>query len=387
MSFLAGSIIGTLGLETGGFTQGFLKAEALTNTFPSIITNFMANPLLGLAGLAKSVFSEIAGTMKEAFDASQENADKLNDMATNAGVAVDALSGLGLAASQAGSSTESVADSFKFLGKNIAEAMDGNKEAVTTFGRLGVAFQDVAGNARPLEDVWFDLSDALASMDSPAQRTQVAMGLLGRSGTDLLATLTQGSAALKDQIAGFDRYGAVVSANAAKSADAFGDLLGEVKIAWSGIQNLIGEPLREELTPVLQDMLSWIQEHQGEIRSFISGLVSLTVGAIETIISAVERLKSTLAGAGIGAALGGIVGGLPGAAIGGVLGASIGNSVGAMSEANRPLQIQINSPAFDTRDASSQVANKLTPVIKQSYAQGLQASEVAAQRALVESGL
>jgi hypothetical protein len=381
MSFLAGSIIGTLGLETGGFTQGILGAEGLMEIFPSFVTNFMASPILGLVDLVKESFTAIAETISEAFTHSLESADKLNDMATNAGVAVEALSGLGLVAQQAGSSTEAVADAFKFLGKNMADVLGGDQLTGKVFADLGVQLLDAAGNARPLEEVMLDVADAIANTGEAGKRTQVAMALLGRSGSDLIATLSQGSAAIKDQIATFDQYGAVVSGTAAKSADAFGDLLGEVKIAWGGIQNLLGEPLREALTPVLQQIIEWIRTHQSEIRAFITDLVSLITSSINVIISALNNLIPILAT---------VTGALAGLSIGGPLGALIGGSIGAVGGAafavTRPTQITVNTPSFDARDASSQIAAKLTPAVQQSYARVQSDLDLAAQRAAIEAG-
>lgn len=377
MSFLAGSIIGTLGLETGGFTQGILGAEGLMQIFPSFVTNFMASPILGLVDLVKESFTAIAETISEAFTHSLESADKLNDMATNAGVAVEALSGLGLVAQQAGSSTEAVADAFKFLGKNVATALQGNKEAVANFQQIGVVFQDSAGKARPLEDVLFDVADALAALPPGAARTDVAMGLLGRSGTDLIATLSQGSDAIREQIAAFDQYGAVVSGTAAKSADAFGDLLGEVKIAWSGIQNLLGEPLREALTPVLQELVTFIREHMPEIRQIITE----TVDAVTTVLKGLYEIIKGVLGV-----ISDVVSGFK--ALVGIpdklsLDPSNPNYVGG---GRGGATYNINTPSIDARDASSQIAAKLVPAVQQSYARVQSDLDLAAQRAAIEAG-
>jgi hypothetical protein len=216
MSFLAGSIIGDLGLDTTNFTKGFLQAETLMQSFPASVTSFMASPLLGLVNVAKSVF----GTISEMFNASFERADKINDLAKNIGISTESLSEFGFAAEQSGSSLEAMAEGFKFLGKNQAEAMAGSAEAAGRFASLGIALADSAGNARPLENVMMDVSDALAKLPAGGARTAAAMDLLGRSGTDLISTLSDGSDALREWSRISDETGNTITASAAKSADA-----------------------------------------------------------------------------------------------------------------------------------------------------------------------
>jgi hypothetical protein len=264
--FDAGSIASKLGLDVNDYAQGMLQAETIAHAFPPIVSAFLANPLLAVVEIA----GEVGSALIEAFKSSQEQADKLNDMATNAGVAVEALSGLGLVAGQAGSGLETVADAYKFLGKNAAEVAQGNKSVASDFARIGVSATDAAGNVRPLEDIMFDVADAIAALPAGAARTNAAMSLLGRSGTEMIATLSQGGAEIRKQQEIFERYGAIVSRSAADSADAWGDAVGELSIAGTGIVNAIGEPLREALLPILQDLVGWVRENFPSIRSTIA---------------------------------------------------------------------------------------------------------------------
>lgn len=380
MSFVAGAISGGLDWDTQSFEKGFLRVEALTQTFPSIVTNFMASPMLGLVGVATMAMTGVVGAIKsgvrlmiDAFNESLENADKINDMATNVGVGVEALSGLGLAAQQAGSGVEEMADAFKFLGKNVAEALAGGKEQASIFRGLGISLKDAAGQSRPLEEIMFDLADAMAQAEGTGKRTDVAMALLGRSGSNLIATLSQGSTALREQIRTFEQYGAVVTKGAASSADAFGDLLGKFQIAWSGIKNQLAEPLRETLTPLLQDLLTWLRNNQPEVRSFMRELSRSVLEAIEVMINAIANLKRELAGVGIGAGVGAVGGGIVGGLLGGpagiipgiYLGGAIGGTAGgAIGYATGPVNIQLNTrPEM----SDSQVGRMVREAYEQSH--------------------
>jgi hypothetical protein len=239
-----------LSVETSGFTTALNVTVAAAAAAAAAITG---------------AFVGIGAIVKGQTDA----ADKLRDMAIAAGVGVENLSALGLVAQQSGSSTEGVAEAYKFLGRNIAEAAGGSKEAVANFARLGISITDAAGNARPMETVMMDVADAMKDLPAGADRTKAAMDLLGRGGTEMIGTLSQGSSAIREQMDTFREYGAVVTDTAADSADNFNDLLGEVNAAWTGIKMTIAQPIVEALTPALEQLVGFIRSHMPEIRNAV----------------------------------------------------------------------------------------------------------------------
>lgn len=87
--FNAGSIVGRLNLDTSGFAGGFVQANALMRVFPETLQNFMASPLLGLIGIARSA----AGALKEMLGISLSNGFKLAVDAEQAGVAFEVMLG------------------------------------------------------------------------------------------------------------------------------------------------------------------------------------------------------------------------------------------------------------------------------------------------------
>ena len=45
--FDAGGITSKLSLDVSGYAQGMLQATSIAQMFPSVVTSFLANPLLG----------------------------------------------------------------------------------------------------------------------------------------------------------------------------------------------------------------------------------------------------------------------------------------------------------------------------------------------------
>ncbi|MEA2707989.1 MAG: hypothetical protein QOF78_590, partial [Phycisphaerales bacterium] len=265
-------ISGTIRMDLDPLKQAFGEASREGHGWGAHMDGVMKG--IGVAAIASAavITTAFVGVGSFIVDATRDSfklADDLHDMAINVGVGVESLHGLGLAAGLAGSGVGDVAESYKFLGKNVTEAMQGSKEAVAAFDRMGVAFADARGNARPLEEVMMNVADAMAAMDKGA-RGEAAMQLLGRGGTQMIATLSQGSVALREQMRLHERYGATVTTQAANAADAFGDMLGEFDIAWLGIKNAIGQPVIEGLTPALEGLLDWTRTNFPDIRNSIS---------------------------------------------------------------------------------------------------------------------
>src|SRR5438045_4338307 len=98
MSFDAGSAVSKLDLDNSGFMRGMLQAQTVSQLFPATVTNFLANPLLGLIGIAKDASEAIVG----AFTSVARAADNAGEAAEQAGVSVQFLTSVGQVAKDAG---------------------------------------------------------------------------------------------------------------------------------------------------------------------------------------------------------------------------------------------------------------------------------------------
>jgi hypothetical protein len=313
-----------MGLDVSGYVSGILQAQTISAVMPQVVTNFIANPLLAVIGIAK----DTGRALKEMFTGSMDLADNLGEMAANAGVAVEALSGLGLVAKKNGADTQTVADAFKFLGKNQAEALAGSKEAKAAFANLGVAFANADGSARPLEGLLLDVGDALNRLPSAGQRTAAAMDLLGRGGTQMLATFAQGSGAIREQIAMYERMGAVVTQSTAEQSGRWNDLMDDLAAAWQGFKLMLAEPIRTALMPMLENLVAWVASNPEKIQAVIAGMATVikdVLGAVGSAVKFVVDNFQTMAT---------VLGGVVAAVIGGKIVAAIFSMVSALRTAS-----------------------------------------------------
>jgi hypothetical protein len=188
--------------------------DATTAAFRSVQNNInsLQGSLRSIAGPLAAAFSVAAiGTFsKSLIDA----ADRLNDVSEQTGIAVRELSALGNAATLNGSNTETLNTALVKLNRSISEAAGGSKEQQKAFEALGISAGELSGLSTT--EVFFKISDAFAGAENGANKTAIAMALLGRSGAELIPVLNQGSTELR-------KYSATFNDDFAKASAQFND--------------------------------------------------------------------------------------------------------------------------------------------------------------------
>ncbi|MFN7594699.1 MAG: hypothetical protein ACK5PU_03715, partial [bacterium] len=124
--------------EMGKLAQG---AQMATRAF-SLLGPVLAGISVGaLAAFTKNAIDAVGG---------------LGELADQLGVSTDALQALSLASTQAGISGEELQRGLAALTRKIADAATGEQAAEQAFARLGIAFRNTEGQARPTEAVLVD---------------------------------------------------------------------------------------------------------------------------------------------------------------------------------------------------------------------------------------
>lgn len=186
-------------------------------------TAFAAAAAGGVAALAATVTSTVNAL------------DRLGDQAKALNITTEALSGLGFAAKQSGSSAETLNAGLTRLNKTLGDAANGNKQAAELFQSLGISIKDAQGKVISADAALLQVASRFESWQDGAQEAAIATQLFGRSaGPELLALLNEGQggiAALTDEAA---RLGVVVGGDAVAAAQAFNDNLDKLKAAGSG---------------------------------------------------------------------------------------------------------------------------------------------------------
>ncbi|WP_342617235.1 phage tail tape measure C-terminal domain-containing protein [Rhodoferax sp. GW822-FHT02A01] len=181
-----------------------------------------------------------ADKFKEIIMGSIESVAKLHELSTQAGITVEALSGLAAVGKATGTGADTIAAASNKLSKALASANEDSKGAATALKALGLSFDEFQ-HMSPDERIQ-KVAVALDGFQDGAQKSAAAMFLFGKSGAEMLPFL-------KD-LAQTGELHAKVTTEQAEAAHQFEVELGVLKTrgdAWK-------KSLALELLPTLVDI-------------------------------------------------------------------------------------------------------------------------------------
>lgn len=240
---MTNSVIGALrvnlGLDSAEFQDGMKRAQSDTDKFASALkTGFAAAAAAAAAGLA---------AVSVAVRQNLNSFDELSKTSQKIGIPVEELSKLKYAADLSGVSMEGMQTAVSKLSKSMVAAAGGTGAMADTFKALGINVKNSDGSLRSSSVILTELSDKFAAMPDGAQKTALAMQLLGKSGADLIPLLNGGSDALGGLLNEAKMFGLEVSTETARMAEAVNDNFARVSYAISGL----GVQLTATLAPIL----------------------------------------------------------------------------------------------------------------------------------------
>lgn len=237
-----------------------------------------------------------AGGLIALVERSASSAAEIEHMAQRYNVSATELQRITFAIGKSGAGPEVLADAFKTLDRQITESRKGVGPAAEAFAALGLSADQLASMGA--EERLGILGDRLNKLPDAAQRTKITLDLLGGSADKLVPTLTAGSAGLRAMGDEAERAGIVLGDDALKSAAAFDDELGKVKLQLVGVVRVVGL----ELIPVVQNMIRNWQEWIGVVGGLGAAFVGLKLGAVASGLTSIG-----LASAGAAVRMGGLV--------------------------------------------------------------------------------
>lgn len=119
-------------------------------------------------------------------------ADALGEMSERTGVAVETLNKFYESAKLGGTSIEAVAGGLRKLSINLTQAQNGSESAARGFQALKLDPKSFSSS----EEALAAIADRFTKMEDGANKVAIANALLGKSGSELIIFLNQGSAAM-----------------------------------------------------------------------------------------------------------------------------------------------------------------------------------------------
>lgn len=168
--------------------------------------------------------------------------DQLEKMSEKTGIGVDALSALKGAAEASGVAFDSIQSPLQKFSVNLAKAASGNQQALSGFKSLGISFSQL--KTEDPGQLLLDVADKFEQMKDGPAKAAIAVALFGKSGSDIIPILNQGSAAI-------EKFGLALPTDFTQRATQFKESIAELKI---GFQQ-IGIDIVSQFLPALNDVV------------------------------------------------------------------------------------------------------------------------------------
>ncbi len=204
--------------------------------------------------------------------------DQLDDMSEKTGITVERLSALRFAGESVGTPLEALNTGISRLGKLMAEAAGGNKEAIATFKTLAIEIRNTDGSLRSNDEVLTDLAERFAGYQDGLEKGALAQKVFGKSGADMIPLLNQGASGLAALRKEAEQLGVIYDSRTAKAAAEFNDNLTKIKLAAEAQAVSISGPLIGALAKLSGQYLEAKKNGESFLPTLTSILSYLTPG-------------------------------------------------------------------------------------------------------------
>jgi hypothetical protein len=248
---------------TVDFNANLTRFSSSIDKATNDLNKFQANTAR-IAGNIKSAFAilgtgfAVAGLTNAIRDVA-DFADEMGKAAQKVGTTTEALSGLKYAGDLADVTFEQLQTGLAKLAKNAEDFRDGSKSAVEAFAKIGIdpsKFNDTT-------ELFSAVADGLNKIESGSRKAAIAQELFGKSGAQLIPLLNAGSDGLKQAAEEAERFGQIISTDAAQAAEEFNDNLTRIGKAVDGLKISLGSGVIRDLADFTTQMLAAAQAADG----------------------------------------------------------------------------------------------------------------------------
>lgn len=257
------------------------------------------------------VFDKITGAVKGATKALGEYvkngaafADDIITLSAQTGVATETLQEFRYMEDLVDVSTGTIAKSMNKLKKTMSDAAKGSKTQKKAFKELGVAYKDTNGELRSAEDVFYDIIEALGSIENETERDAKAMAIFGKSATDLNPIIEAGSETLGKLKQEAHDVGYVLDGDTLSALGRTQDAMDRMNKRVEGVKNQFASALAPAVADFAEKLDDTIASPRTQraldvfsegIGNFVSGFSELAISILPKVVDAFGLLDSRLA--------------------------------------------------------------------------------------------
>lgn len=252
------------GVTKAELTLGNLRKTAVAGT--AVLAKFAAAGATAAAGALTALYARTAPLI----DANAKLADRLN-------MSTQALGGLQLQARMTGVEAATLTSSLDRMTVAIGKAASDGGALAQSFKDIGLDADKLAGMTA--DEQFKAIADGISELKTATSQAATAQEIFGRSGTEMLNMLREGSAGIEEAQKKAEAYGLALSRVDAAKVEAANDAMDESKQALDGIANRI----TVKLAPIVKALSGGFAEAALESKGFSDTIDRAFNGAIKTI--------------------------------------------------------------------------------------------------------
>lgn len=245
------------------FTKPLKKATAMVKKLGSVAAGIGK----GLAKIAVGIAATV-GAVSLVVSKYVSMLDKIGKTAEKLGIDPEFLQKLRFAAEQTGVKVEALDMGLQRFIRRTAEAAKGTGEAKQALSDLGIALFDQNNQLRNIEEVFFDVADAIANTTDSAEQVRLAFKFFDSEGVALVATLKEGSEGLRNFYQEAENLGIIISRDTIKKAEQFADAFNRIKKQINAIVSGILGAFLPALEKVSGKISTWLATMRGADGTF-----------------------------------------------------------------------------------------------------------------------
>lgn len=278
------NLFASLKLDKSDYEKNINEAKKEGEDFAEDTENKISpKAVAGWAAIAAAVIAVSKAVIKLATE-SMNYADKVSDLAAQYGVTTDAISEMQYIAEQSSTSVEGLTSAMRMLYSRAKE--DGE-----AFQQLGISVKDTNGNFKTMDELFWDTTGALNSIENEGEKSAVMLDLFGRSAMSVGEVLRKSTSEINAMRQEAHDLGIVMSEETVKMASDFNDKMAVMKMqGQSALASLIaGAPDAEERLQAFFDNVLIMLE------KYIPAFVKFAVRLITQVAIALVKIAPQLA--------------------------------------------------------------------------------------------
>lgn len=217
------------------------------------------------------------------------------------GLTTQEMQAFSLAAEMAGVEAEQLRVGVATMVRQLGAAQAGSKEAAAALHEVGLSAADAG---RPVGETFARMLDGLRTIPAGAQRTAVAMRLMGEQGARMASLIEGGSDAIRGAREQLASMGALISDTDGAGAERLVDAMTLLRARVGALTTAFG--LR--LIPVAERLVGWLSDRALQFAPIALRLISAAAGVLTRALDLLlTPLGTFVAAIGAGAALGSLL--------------------------------------------------------------------------------